>query len=137
MWMKETNLEPPTVSQVLQEHFLKLDGVTQQSLADAMGVHRHTVSELMNDRRSITALMALRLGQVLGTDPEFWMNLQQERDLFEARRKFGSMIAALQPLRETVREDQASQPFEELFPGAKLPDEMCPHDVDLIRRCGP
>src|SRR5947209_1901266 len=84
--MKESGFEPPKVSDVLRAHFLQLEGVTQDKLAAALGVSRHSVNELMNDRRGVTAPMAWRLAHVLGTDPHFWMNLQIERDLFESER---------------------------------------------------
>lgn len=104
--MKETDRlhEPPRISEVLRTHFLTIEGVTQDRLAQAMGVSRHSINELMNDRRSITAPMALRLGRVLGTDPEFWLNLQQARDLFEARRDLGEELGDLTILRASVTE---------------------------------
>lgn len=104
--MKETDRlhEPPRISDVLRAHFLTIEGVTQDRFAQAMGVSRHSINELMNDRRSITAPMALRLGHVLGTDPEFWLNLQQARDLFEARRDLGKELGDLAILRAPVTE---------------------------------
>lgn len=103
---KETNrlLEPPRVSAVLREHFLCLDGVTQEGLAEAMGVSRHSINELMNDRRTLTAPMALRLARVLGTDAEFWLNLQQAYDLFWACEELASELQSLTPLRRRVEE---------------------------------
>lgn len=104
--MKEKNrlLEPPRVSAVLREHFLGLDGVTQERLAEAMRVSRHSINELMNDRRTVTAQMALRLARVLGTDAEFWLNLQQSHDLFVACGDLSSELQSLTPLRKSVEE---------------------------------
>lgn len=104
--MKENSrpIEPPRVSDVLRAHFLTLDGVTQDGLAQAMCVSRHSISELMNDRRSITAPMAVRLAHVLGTDAEFWLNLQQARDLFEARRDLDGALGDLTVIRAPVTE---------------------------------
>ena len=115
--MKETNRlpEPPRVSEVLRAHFLTMEGITQDRLAQAMGVSRHSINELMNDRRSITAPMALRLARVLGTDPEFWLNLQQSHDLFEARRELGDGLANLIVLRKAVREEDVVQPAPNAF----------------------
>lgn len=115
--MEETNRlpEPPRVSEVLRAHFLTMEGITQDRLAQAMGVSRHSINELMNDRRSITAPMALRLARVLGTDPEFWLNLQQSRDLFEARRELGDALADLSALRQAVREEDVVQPARNAF----------------------
>lgn len=115
--MKEMNRlpEPPRVSEVLRAHFLTVEGVTQDRLAQAMGVSRHSINELMNDRRSITAPMALRLARVLGTDPEFWLNLQQARDLFEARREFDDALARLTVLRRKVSENDIVRPARGAF----------------------
>ena len=107
--------EPPRVADVLRAHFLQLEGVTQDKLANALRVSRHSVNELMNNRRSITAPMALRLARVLGTDPHFWMNLQMERDLFEARHEYEDEISSLEPLLEEQTEADVVQPFETLF----------------------
>ncbi|WP_165961175.1 HigA family addiction module antitoxin [Qipengyuania sediminis] len=109
--MKENSrlLEPPRVSEVLRAHFLTLDGVTQDRLAQAMNVSRHSVSELMNDRRAITAPMAVRLAHVLGTDAEFWLNLQQARDLFEARQDLHGALGDLKIIRPPVTEADVVQ----------------------------
>lgn len=108
--------EPPKVSDVLRRHFLALDGVTQESLGEALGVSRHSVNELMNGRRAVTAVMALRLARVLGTDPEFWMNLQQACDLYEARRDYRDELASLKPLRREYAHDEIIRPLGEVFP---------------------
>lgn len=104
--MKEAKrlIEPPRVSEVLRRHFFTYKGVTQEKLAEAMQVSRHSVSELMNDRRTVTASMALRLAHVLGTDPEFWLNLQQAHDLYQARVELGHELEKLVPLRQPMAE---------------------------------
>ena len=109
--------EPPKVSDVLRRHFLALDGITQESLGEALGVSRHSVNELMNGRRAVTAVMALRLARVLGTDPEFWMNLQQGWDLYDASKTYAAEIETLKSLRREQRHEEVVQPFEEVFGG--------------------
>jgi addiction module HigA family antidote len=113
---KETTglIEPPKVSAVLRQHFLCLDGVTQENLAETMGVSRHSINELMNGKRTITAPMALRLARVLGTDAEFWLNLQQACDLFDARKQLGSELEGLTPLRVACDESEVVQPLQTL-----------------------
>jgi addiction module HigA family antidote len=112
---RSVQIEPPKVADVLRIHFLALGEITQEQLAEAMGVSRHTVSELMNGKRAVTAVMALRLAQVLGTDPEFWLNLQQASDLYEARTQHGSEIARLKPLRGRRSVEQIIRPLNEVF----------------------
>ena len=62
--------------------------LTAGKLAKTMGLKdRSRIERLMRNRTSITADTALRLGLVLGTTAEFWMNLQSAYDLEIARRK--------------------------------------------------
>lgn len=90
---------PPKVSQLLKMCVENIDGLTQERLADALGVSRHTVNELFNDKRSITPMMALKLAYVLGTDAEVWLNIQQARDLFNARDEFDAVKRQLRIIR--------------------------------------
>ena len=72
--------QPTSVGAMLKEEFLEPLGITQGELAKAMAVGRKTVNELCNGRRGITAETAFLLGKVLGTGPEFWLNLQMIND---------------------------------------------------------
>ena len=59
-------------------------GLTQNALAEAMGVQRKHVNELCNERRGVTASTALILATVFGNTPEFWLNIQRRADLWNA-----------------------------------------------------
>jgi len=83
---------------VLRKEFIARYDITQDALAKALGVSRYSVNQLVNDRRNITAEMALRLSKVLGTTPEFWLNLQMSTDLARAREKEGKVLDQLQPM---------------------------------------
>src|SRR5712691_8139092 len=61
---RPSGAEPITPGRFLREKVLAPDGLTQEQLARAMGVSRLTVNEIINDRRTITAEMALRLEAV-------------------------------------------------------------------------
>ncbi len=76
--------QPTSVGTMLKEEFLEPLGITQGELAKAMGVGRKTVNELCGDRRGVTAETAFLLAKVLGTTPEFWLNLQLVNDLWLA-----------------------------------------------------
>ena len=60
-------------------------GISQYRLAKAIGVPPIRISEIVRQRRSITADTALRVGRALGMTPEFWLNLQKMYDLELAR----------------------------------------------------
>lgn len=77
--------QPTTVGVMLKEEFIEPMGITQGELAKAMGVGRKTVNELCGNRRGVTAETAFLLSKVLGTTPEFWLNLQIMNDLWIAK----------------------------------------------------
>jgi addiction module HigA family antidote len=101
--MKHVPLAPIAVSpgSVLREEIEKRLEISQERLAQAIGVSRLTINEIVNEKRTVTAEMALRLGKALGTDPEFWLTLQLGLDLSRAREKYGDM-ADVQVLRRRV-----------------------------------
>ena len=77
------NIHP---GEVLLEEFLKPLGISQNRLARAMGVPPRRINEIVHGKRSITADTALRLARALGTSEQFWMGLQADYDLEEARK---------------------------------------------------
>lgn len=86
-------MEGYSVSDYLRE-LMQERGVTQAWLAQRMNVSRLTVSELINGRRAMTADVAVRLEVVLASpSAEFWVRLQTESDLAEARRRLGGRRA--------------------------------------------
>lgn len=73
--------------EILQEEFLQPLGISQNRLARAMGVPPRRINEIVHGKRGITADTALRLAAALGTSAEFWLGLQADHDLKEARRR--------------------------------------------------
>lgn len=108
---------PPGPGDVLRTEYIAGRGLTQDRLATALGVSRISVNQLLNDRRNVTAEMALRLSRVLGTTPEFWLDLQRDLDLYRAHRKRGGEIGALVPLAEPVDGPPLAS-LESLFTGS-------------------
>jgi len=82
--MLTTKRKPATVGEILTEEFMKPMGLTQGALAEAMGVQRKHVNELCGNRRNVTAATALILARVFDNSPDFWLNVQQRSDLWEA-----------------------------------------------------
>jgi addiction module HigA family antidote len=60
-------------------------GAGARQFARHLGVPPNAVTGIMKGERSISALMAIRLGRAFGTTPEYWMNLQAIYDLKRAR----------------------------------------------------
>jgi addiction module HigA family antidote len=76
---------PPThPGEMLLEEFLKPLGMTQRKLAQQIGVSYPRVNELIHGKRGVTPDTALRLAQLFGVEPQFWLNLQMGWDLYQA-----------------------------------------------------
>ena len=71
---------------------LEAAGVSQRRLAAAIHVPHNRISEIIQGRRSITADTALRLARVIGTTPQYWLNLQTNYDLRKALQDEGDAI---------------------------------------------
>lgn len=68
----------------MREDFLEPLNFTQGELANALGVDRTSVNEIIKGRRRVTSDMALRLGHAFSNSPLYWLNLQLAVDLYEA-----------------------------------------------------
>ena len=78
---------PPThPGEMLLEEFLIPLGMTQTELAERIDVSYPRVNEIVNGKRGISPDTALRLAQLFGTTPEFWLNGQRNWDLWHAMR---------------------------------------------------
>jgi antitoxin HigA-1 len=79
-----THRSPTHPGEILVEEFLKPLGMTQVDLAERIGVPFQRINQIINRKRAMTPDTALRLAQLFGTTAEFWLNLQQACDLYEA-----------------------------------------------------
>lgn len=90
----------PHPGEILREEFLDPLGVTQTELADRIGVSFRRVNELINGKRGVTPDTALRLGKVLDTTPDLWLNLQHAWDVWHVLNgRAGEEIDRIEPLR--------------------------------------
>jgi addiction module HigA family antidote len=78
---------PPHPGEVIRELCIEPLGLTITETANALGVSRKTLSELLNGRAGISPEMALRLSIAFDTTPESWMNQQVQYDLWQAEQK--------------------------------------------------
>jgi len=70
---------------ILSQEFLIPMGLTQSSLAQAIGIPLNRINELVRGKRGVTPETALLLSQFFHNSAEFWMNLQTAHDLTKAR----------------------------------------------------
>lgn len=95
---RQRAVRPTHPGEMLREDFLPDYGLTVASLAEALGVSRQTVNELLRERRAVSPEMALRLSRLFGNTPEFWVNAQRAVDLWEASRALKTTLERIHPL---------------------------------------
>jgi len=83
---------------ILKEEFAIPLNLTQSQLSNDLKVGIKTLSELYNEKRGITSLMALKLSEYFSTTPQFWLNLQNAYDLYKTYEKEKEIIATISPL---------------------------------------
>jgi addiction module HigA family antidote len=84
--MKKTHSPHP--GKILFERFMKPGAISQNALAREIGVPPRRINEIILGKRGITADTALRLGKRFGNPARFWMELQADFDLEEARKAY-------------------------------------------------
>ena len=89
-------ISPTHPGEMLREDFLADYGLTATALASAIGVSRQTIHELVTEQRALTPLMALRLARLFGNSPEFWLNAQRARDLWESEQRHFADLEQIQ-----------------------------------------
>lgn len=95
---KPLERRPIHPGEILREDFVPEYQLSVTALAEALGVSRQSVNELLRERRAVSPEMALRLGKLFGTSPEFWLNLQRNVDLWDAARGLKHQIEHIHPL---------------------------------------
>lgn len=92
-------VSPTHPGEMLREDFMQDYGLTVTSLAAALGVSRQTANELLQCRRAVSPVMALRLSRLFGNSSAFWLNAQNAFDLWHAERRYRKVLENVQLLK--------------------------------------
>lgn len=76
--------KPKAPGEILEARFMQPNGITQKELASHTGWTRKHVNLLCKGKARVTIDTALILGKVFGTGPDYWLELQQAVDLWDA-----------------------------------------------------
>ena len=79
--MATKKLDPVHPGEVLLAEFLEPMGLSQNRLANDIGVPPRRINEIVHGKRRVTADTALRLAKYFKMSPEFWLGLQMDFDL--------------------------------------------------------
>jgi len=90
--MKTKRIKPIHPGEILMEEFLKPLELSQNQLANDIGVPPRRINEIIHGKRRITADTALRLAHYFKMSPRFWLGLQMDYDLDIEEDKLGSRL---------------------------------------------
>jgi addiction module HigA family antidote len=90
-------LKNPHPGDILKYEFLDELNMSQNALADALGVPRNRIHAIVKGTRDITADTDLRLCKYFRLSEGYWLRLQNTFDTLEAKRKITSQIAKIKP----------------------------------------
>ena len=83
--LRDLKRKPTHPGEMLREDVLPALDMTQTELAKRLGVSRLSVSELLLEKRALSADMAVRIGRLTNTTPESWLRMQEAVDLWELK----------------------------------------------------
>jgi addiction module HigA family antidote len=87
--MKQFN--PPHPGEFILETYMKPFGLSCRYLATKLDVAPSTLNRILMQKSGVSPEMALRLSKALGGSPESWLNMQQNRDLWLAKKRIKLM----------------------------------------------
>ena len=79
--------KPVHPGNVLKEDVIAPLGLTVTEAAEDLGVSRKALSELINEKSSLSPDMAIRIARATNTSPESWLNMQSKLDLWKSEQK--------------------------------------------------
>ena len=83
---------PPHPGEVLREW---LAGITVTEAAGRLDIARVSLSRLLNGASGVSADMDVRLSKALGTTSGYWLGLQADYDLWQARLHFKGHVCPI------------------------------------------
>ena len=93
------NRRPTPPGEIFLEEFLVPLEITQKDAAERLRISYPRMNEIVNGKRAVTPDTALRLARFTGTEPAFWLNLQQAVDLWDALHSDEAKeVEAIQPV---------------------------------------
>jgi addiction module HigA family antidote len=78
--------DPPHPGEHLREDWIKPLGLTITRSAEILGVARKTVDAIVNGRAGISPEMAIRISKAFGGNPDVWLRMQMDYDLWQAKK---------------------------------------------------
>lgn len=87
---------PPHPGEFIESIYMEPYGISCRNLASHLGVAASTLSRVLKAKSGVSPEMALRLSKVLGRSPESWLSMQNNYELWQARKTVN--LSKVQPM---------------------------------------
>ena len=105
---------PTHPGEIIRYEFLEPLNMTQQELADALGVARTRINEIILCKRALTPDTAFRLAKFFDTTPDFWIDLQTNFNMWATLQTNEAEYLRINPLKKSTRYQSRSKVNEQL-----------------------
>ncbi len=95
-------IETPNISEILREEFMIPYHLSAYRLAKEINVPISRIQDLLHDRRKITAETSIKLGKFFGVSEKYFLNLQNDIDIREAKKLFSNSVKKIVPLIKNI-----------------------------------
>jgi antitoxin HigA-1 len=94
--MNEDYIDTPTIGEIIVSEFLEPLNITPYRLSKELNVSTSTILDLIHNRRKLSVEMALRFSKYFGNTYKFWLNLQNELEIREMKKKLEKDLEKIQ-----------------------------------------
>ena len=77
---------PPHPGEFIRDTYIEPFGISIRSPAENLGVAASTLARVVAARSAVSPEMALRLSKAIGRSPESWLAMQDNYDLWQAKK---------------------------------------------------
>lgn len=88
-------IELPTAGEILLEEFMQPLNISAYKLAQDIKVPVSRIQDILHNRRKITADTSIRLAKYFGLSDRYFLDIQNDIDIREAKRNIEEDLAAI------------------------------------------
>jgi addiction module HigA family antidote len=90
-----TFIKTPSIGEILKEEFMEPLNISAYKLAKEIHVPTSRIQDILHNRRKITADTSLRLGKYFGLSEKYFLNLQNDIDIRNAKEQMGEELSTI------------------------------------------
>ncbi|MDD6386013.1 HigA family addiction module antitoxin [Lactobacillus equicursoris] len=94
------SIKTPTVAEIINDEYLQPLGLGAADLARAIHVPVARIKDILQSSQEITADISLRLAKFFGVSDAYFLNLQSDIDLRDAKKKLSTELSVIKPYTE-------------------------------------